>query len=138
MKDINTPLEKAYFTALQDIGVPVYNQELPDNVSPESYILFRSINSNDNSSKSFAKTSTTITVEIHTFKDKINQSVTGNTLAEMVMERIYPYRQFVLPLDGMQMVSTELANDASQNYSQRNQRTYLSRYITFRHSIFMS
>lgn len=138
MKDINYPLRKAYFAALQVTGLPVYYQSLPNNINPENYIVFRSINSNDASTKTSSDTSTTIIVEIHTLKDIMNSGIDADDIAGQVYNYIYQISQFVLPMDLMQMVSTELSNDTVQNFQLNHQQAYISRFITFRHNIFIS
>jgi len=138
MKDINYPLRKAYFAALQATGLPVYYQQLPNNINPENYIVFRSINSNDASTKNSSDTLTTITVEIHTLKDIMNPGLDADNIAGQVYTYIYAISQFVLAMDAMQMVSTEMSNDTVQNFQLNNQQAYISRFITFRHNIFVS
>jgi hypothetical protein len=138
MRDINLPLRKAYFAALSATGLPVYYQSLPNNISPENYIIFRSINSNDASTKSSAETLTTIVVEIHTLKDVINPGVDGDNIAGQVFTYIYAISQFVLPMDQMLMMSTKLANDNAQNIQLNHQQSYLNRFLTFQHHIFVS
>ena len=138
MRDINYPLRKAYYAALQATGLPVYYQSLPNNINPENYIVFRSINSNDASTKNSSDTSTTITVEIHTLKDIMNPGIDADNIAGDVYTYIYAISNFVLPMDEMQMVSTELSNDTVQNFQLNNQQAYISRFITFRHNVFIS
>jgi hypothetical protein len=138
MKDINYPLRKAYKTALDAVGLPVFYQSIPNNINPANYLVFRSINSNDASTKTSADTSTTITVEIHTLKDIMNPGLDADTIAGQVYTYIYAISNFVLPMDQMQMVSTEFSNDTVQNIQLNNQQSYVSRFITFRHNIFVS
>ena len=53
MRDINEPLRVAYATQLLQVpSVPVYYQALPNNLNPDNYIVFRSINNNDASTLS--------------------------------------------------------------------------------------
>ena len=137
MTDVNTPLEKAYYAALKDLTTYVYNGQLPDNISPDEYIIFRSITSNDQSTKNSSDTLTSVTIEIHTVKDKINQTVEGNSLAAKVFQAIYPNPQFNLTLDGIKMINTKLSNDRTDEYRMSNQKCFISRYITFEHLIFI-
>ena len=138
MTDINTALETAYYAALKDITTYVFNGQLPDNVNPEEYIIFRSIQNNDVSTKNSSDTSTNITVEIHTNKNKINQTNDGNSLAAQVFAAIYPNQQFNLTLSGMQMIDTKVVNDRTDEYQMSSQLCYISRYITFRHLIYIA
>ena len=111
---------------------------MPDNVNPEEYIIFRSIQNNDVSTKNSSDTSTNITVEIHTNKNKINQTNDGNSLAAQVFAAIYPNQQFNLTLSGMQMIDTKVVNDRTDEYQMSSQLCYISRYITFRHLIYIA
>ncbi len=138
MKDINYPLRKAYFRALQATGLPVYYQSLPNNINPDNYIVFRSISSGDDSTKSSAQTDTTITVEIHTLRDVINPGLDADLIATDVFNYIYAISQFVLPMDGVLMMSTKLEQDNTQNVQLNNQLAYINRFITFRHRIFVA
>lgn len=137
MIDINWPLRKAYFAALNVTGYPVFYQGLPANINPEEYIVFRSIMSNEASTKNSADTQTTIVVEIHTYQEFANQGRLVETIADLVYQYVYAISQFVLPMDGVQMVSTELVSDETQNYGYLGNRMYIDRFITFRHNIFV-
>lgn len=139
MIDINYSLRIAYFNALTGItDFPVYYQMLPQNISPKQYIIFRSITSNDASTFNSSDTNTSITVEIHTWNDQLNSGLNVDIGAREVLNRIYANPGFVLPLDGAQMVSTQLVNDVTQDFTNSQNRTYISRYLTFRHNIFQS
>ena len=137
MTDINTALETAYYAALKDLTTHVYNGQLPDNVNPEEYIIFRSIQNNDASTQNSSDTSTNITVEIHTNKNKINETNGGNSLAAQVFAAIYPNPQFNLTLSSMQMTDTKLINDRTDEYQMSSQLCYISRYLTFNHLIYI-
>jgi hypothetical protein len=137
MNDINYPLRKAYFAALTATGLPVYYQGLPNNQNPEEYIVFRSINSNEASTKNSADTETQITVEIHTYQEYANQGRLVETIADEIYQYVYAISQFVLPMDGVQMVSTELVSDQTNNYGYLGNRMYIDRFITFKHNIFI-
>lgn len=137
MIDINYALRKAYYSALSGItDVPVYYQGVPNNVSPNNYIVYRSIQSTDASTKNSSDTYTNITVEIHTYTDGINSGLSADEIAGEVYSRIYAFPQDVLAMDGAQMVHTQLANDVTQDFVLQNNRQYISRYITFRHYIY--
>lgn len=137
MIDINISLRNAYKQALSGIdGVPVYYMAVPSTVSPANYIVFRSISSNDASTFNSSDTNTSVTVEIHTWTDGSNSGLSADQVAREVFNRLYANPQFVLQLDGAQMVSTRMTNDVTQNFTNSGNRTYVSRYITFKHNIF--
>lgn len=139
MIDINYSLRIAYTNALAGIAdYPVFYQQLPPNVSPNNYIVFRSINNNDASTFNSSDTNTSITVEIHTWADGLNNGLAADMGAREVYNRIYANPQFRLTLDGAQMVSTRLVNDVTQDFTNSQNRTYVSRYLTFKHNIFQT
>lgn len=137
MIDINYSLRIAYFNALSGIaGVPVFYQTVPGVVSPNNYIVFRSITNTDISTMNTSDTSTQITVEIHTFSDGLNSGLSADMVAREVFNRIYPNPGAVLTLDGAQMISTRLLNDVTQDFTMESNRGYVSRFLTFGHKIF--
>lgn len=136
MKDVNWPLRQAYTTALNGIDVPVYYQSAPSSYTA-NYIVFRSITSNDTSTKNSSDTLTNITVEIHTHGNGSNSGRICDALADEIFNRIYSIPQATLSLLGMQMVSTRLVSDTTNNVLLQGNRTYISRFITFRHNIFV-
>jgi hypothetical protein len=139
MLDINHSLRIAYYTALNGIeGVPVFYQAVPPTVSPDNYIVFRSITSIDDSTVNSCDLSTTITVEIHTWKDGMNSGLDADLIARQVYDRIYPNPSAVLTIDGAQMVNTRVVNDQTQDFVSQQNRGYISRFITFRHRIFLT
>lgn len=137
MRDINWPLRKAYTTYLTGMGVPVYYQSAPPNYT-DDYIVFRGINNNDASTKSSSDTSTNIIVEIHTHNNGTNTGYTADSLADEIYSRIYPNNQTNIQIAGMQCVSTRVASDITNNVLIRDNRSYISRFITFRHLIFIN
>lgn len=138
MIDINYSLRIAYQSALTGIaGVPVFYNNLPPNVSPDTYLIFRSITNTDDSTLSTNDISTQITVEIQTFEDGLNSGQTADMIAREVFNRVYPYHNYNLTIDGAQIVTTRLLNDITQQPVDVGNRVYVSRFITFGHRIFL-
>lgn len=138
MIDINYSLRIAYYSALNGItGVPVFYNNVPANISPDTYIVFRSITSNDASTLSTNDLETQITVEIQTFISGLNNGLSADMIAREVFNRIYPNYNSVLTIDGAQMISTRLLNDVSQPPVGVGDRSYVSRFLTFGHKIYL-
>ena len=138
MIDINYSLRIAYQTALAGIsGVPVFYNNLPPNVSPDTYIIFRSITNTDASTMNSVDVNTQITVEIQTFEDGINSGLTSDMITREVFNRVYPNQGAVLVIDGAQMVSTRLLNDITNQAINVGNRAYVSRFLTFGHKIYL-
>ena len=137
MRDINEPLRIAYAAALSQISVPVYYNTLPSNKNESSYVIFRSINNNDASTKSTFDTSTTIVVDIFTKANIGNSGLTVDRVADEVLQVLYSGRQSNLSLSRGQIVNTEIANDVTQEPLNIAQFSYMQRTITFRHIIYV-
>jgi len=138
MIDINYSLRIAYQTALTGIaGTPVFYNILPPNVSPNNYIIFRSITNTDSSTMNSSDINCQITVEIQTWEDGLNSGLDADQAAREVFSRILPNPGATLTLDGAQMVSTRLLNDITQSPVSIGNRAYMSRFITFGHKIFL-
>ena len=138
MIDINYSLRIAYYTALNGIaGVPVFYNMVPPNISPDNYIIFRSITNNDASTMNSSDIDLQITVEIQTFEDSLNSGLTADMVAREVFNRIYPTPGATLTLDGAQMVKTRMLNDITNVPVTQGNRMYVSRFITFGHNIFL-
>lgn len=138
MIDINYSLRIAYTTALNGItGMPVFYNNLPPNISPDNYIVFRSITNTDASTMNSSDINTQITVEIQTFEDGINSGLTSDMVAREVFTRILPNSGATLTLDGAQMVSTRLLNDITNQPVNIGNRAYVSRFLTFGHKIYL-
>jgi len=138
MIDINYSLRIAYTTALNGItGMPVFYNNLPPNISPDNYIVFRSITNTDASTMNSSDINTQITVEIQTFEDGINSGLTSDMVAREVFIRILPNPGATLTLDGAQMISTRLLNDITNQPVNVGNRAYVSRFLTFGHKIYL-
>lgn len=139
MKDINYPLRKAYNTALETVGIPVYYQFAPNDENSTAYIVFSGIDSNDASTKSSADTDTVIEVRIHTRQDGYINGNSADTYAGLVYDAVYSTQNqvFDLSADGLQMVSTRVQSDNTLDYGVLNNQIFIDRIITFKHKIFI-
>src|ERR1043165_65107 len=103
MRDAQCPLQKAYLNALTGITynsltIPVYYQMIPDNISPDNYIIFGPVTNTDRSNFINPETDSLMRVTIHTFQMKYNTGVAISALTEEVFNRIYPNSQFNVDL----------------------------------------
>ena len=142
MRDVNYSLRKSYYAALTGItyeasAVPVYYLQAPDDIAASNYIVFGGVTNSDLSTKNSADTSSLMRVTIHTFKDKYNDGKAADFIAGEVLQRIYPNSQAALVLDdSLQMFSTELVSDLTQDYNIQNATVYIDRILIFRHKIY--
>lgn len=138
MIDINYSVRIAYTAALAGIaGVPVFYNAVPPNISPDNYIVFRSITNTDASTMNSSDIDMQVTVEIQTFENGLNPGLNADMIAREVFNRILPNPSAVLTLDGAQMVTTRMLNDVGQPPITLGNRSYVSRVITFGHKIFL-
>lgn len=143
MLDVNYPCQKSYLIALtgisyNSVAVPVYYQEIPDNVSPDNYIIYDGIVNTDASTFHSADTFTSMRVSIHTFQMKYNTGRAAAFIGGEVFSRIYPTKQAIIDLspDGLQCVSTELTQDITQQLFHQTSKVYIDRILIFRHRIY--
>lgn len=145
MRDSNRALRVAYIAKLStppitynSVEVPVWYGEVPGEETANNYIVIGQIDNNDVSTKYKADTSTTIRVAIHTHNEVTNDGDAADTIAGIVMERIYPadHAQLDLSADNLQVALTELSGDFLQDYEVEGARKYIDRILTFRHHIF--
>lgn len=137
MKDVNTPLRKAYHTALTLTGVKDYYMQAPDGLKG-SYIVFSSLSGSPVKTNSGSTVTVNIQVTIFTEGTQYNSGDDADTIAGKVYERVFPTPTHKLTLaTGFQMVSTELVNDNTNTWRLKNQVVAIDRTITFQHKIFI-
>lgn len=138
-QDINYSLRRAYNSALTGIeGVPAFYNTVPEIVSHDKYIVFRSITNTGESTGTSSDVECQITVEIQTFNDGLNDGDSADLIAREVFNRINPGFVSTLTMDGAQIVNTRLLNDITQPPVTIGNRAYVGRIITFGHRIFIT
>jgi hypothetical protein len=135
MKDVELPLRKAYTLALKNIGVPVYYQNLPNDISATSYVLITIPTSTDDSNKHNNGTETSVRIGIYTSAENVNTGQSAANIANAIYGAILPNPTATLTLDGLQMISTVLRSDTTEDFKQKNTIIYIDRFITFTHKI---
>lgn len=142
MKDVNYPLRKAYIIALANmvvdgIPIPVYYPAVPEEETSKAYILLSQPSNVDNGTKNSSDTDTSMQLKIITWDEGSNSGKLADMIANEIFARIYPIPQATLDLsaDNINMVSTELSNDNTQDYGSVNNRFFIDRYLTFKHFI---
>lgn len=139
MKDVNYPLQKAYLDALSGIvidtvTIPVYYQQIPNDLNPDNYILFSPIINVDISPKTCFQTESSMQVIIYTYQAKGNTGKTCGLIVNEIMQRIYT-KPSTLQADGVSVLSTKLESDTTNGYSTLGVRTYVERRLVFNHII---
>jgi hypothetical protein len=138
MKDINSPLLKAYFSVIDNLDIKVYEGEEPDNVADKIYVVLSNITSNETSTKSSIDVNATIQVSIHSWESKYNNSKNLNIAVGQILDAIKPSSNSVLDLSefGLEMLNLTKQSDSTQNLGNLNGRVYISRILVFKQDIF--
>ncbi len=133
---------KALLSTIQYDGNPVqvFFQQLPTTISPGIYIIFGSIRNNNLSNKTSSATQTSVQVSIFTNSLKYSDGAAVDTVANEVLNRLWPYPAFNITLDHnfFQVVTTELQSDFTQDNSQLGAFVYIDRIMTFTHGIYQN
>jgi hypothetical protein len=142
VKDINNPLIKAYFTALQgnvtnqaSAVVEVYEGEEPDDLLASEYIVITDVSGSDASTKGNTGHNARVQITINTWKTKYVNKKELNYIAGQILEIIMPTPQSTLQADGIQIVTTTLDNSTDLDYGVLAARKFISRNLIFSHLI---
>jgi hypothetical protein len=138
MKDINSPLLKAYFSVINNLDIKVYEGEEPDNVGDKIYVVLSNITSNETSTKSSLDVNATIQVSVHSWEYKYNNSKNLNIAVGQILDAIKPSSNSVLDLSefGLEMLNLTKQSDSTQNLGNLDGRVYISRILVFKQDIF--
>ena len=138
MKDINSPLFKAYYDAINNLDIKVYEGEEPDNVNDKIYVVLSNITSNETSTKNSIDHNATIQVSVHSWDYKYNNSKNLNDTVGLILDAIKPNQNSVLDLSefGLEMLNLTKQSDTTQNLGNLNGRVYISRILVFKQDIF--
>lgn len=139
MIDINTPILKAYYNAIDALGIPVYEGEEPDDLLDKIYVVISDVSSNDVSTKSSFDFNCNIQLSIHSWEYKYVNSSTLNTTVGQILQAIKPdvNSVFDLSADGMQMTDLKLAQDVTQRLGILGERKFITRILIFTQNIFI-
>lgn len=143
MKDVNWPLRKIYYSALNNLSynsttVRAFYQKAPNDITDNYYIVYAGITNNDVSSKQKSDTETSVRVTIHTKEAVSNNGRAADDIAQLVFDAIYPDKlnRPDLSADGLQIVNTRLQSDFPIDYNIQGALEYIDRVLTFTHRIY--
>lgn len=139
MRDINTALLTAYYSALSGVGVPIYEGEEPDDVKDPIYIVMSDAVGLEQSTKNSTDVQYTLQLSIHSWKYKYNNSSDLNDVTSAVFQAIKPDSNSVLDLsgDGLQMMNLQVQTDRTERIGEMGGRVYISRILIFKQDIFV-
>lgn len=142
MKDINNPLIKAYYLALQynvtnqaSVVVEVYEGEEPDDLLASEYIVITDVSDTDASNKGCTGHDARVQITINTWKTKYVNKKELNYISGQILELIMPTPQSTLQANGIQIVTTTLNGSNDLDYGVLANRKFISRNLIFSHLI---
>lgn len=135
MLDINNPLIKAYYDAILPLGYPVYEGEEPDDELAKIYIVISDVTATDASVKKGIRHNAQIQITVNSWEVKYNNSKAMNTTAGQILTAVYADPITALQPTGVEIITTELANDNTTQYGKLAGRVYISRNLIFSHII---
>jgi len=137
MIDINTPLQKAFYDAIVTTGVPVYEGEEPDDLTAPIYAVIQDVQSQDAGDLNTRARQAQVTVSVHSWKLKYNNSADLNTSVGLILGALLPGTSSALDLtgSGLQMVTMSLQSDITQRLGKIGGREYISRILIFNSKI---
>lgn len=139
MKDINTPLLKAYYNAIDALDLPIYEGEEPDDVKDKIYCVMSDAISVEKSTDNSSDVQTTIQISIHSWEYKYNNSKNLNSAVDLILQAIKPTSTSVLDLsaDGLQMMNLSIQTDRTERYGEIGGKIFISRILIFKQDIFV-
>lgn len=135
MKDFNTSLLKAYYSAINALDIPVYEGEEPDDVLDKIYCVLSDVTNQDVSTKSSFDFNCSIQISIHSWEYKYVNSTELNEKVNLILGAIKPEKISTLIADGVQVSTTKLTQDITQRLGILGERKFISRIIIFNHLI---
>lgn len=146
MRDINTPLQKTYYDALNGNVVnnavqvvKVYEDQEPDGEDAEQYIVITGRNSNDTSTKSSSDVSAEIQITVNTRRRKYNNRKELNYICDQILQIIKPTPNAVLDMESfnIQMMNLSLQSDTELDYGTLAEQAFVSRNLIFQQDLFI-
>ncbi len=146
MRDINTPLQKTYYEALNGNVVnnamqvvKVYEDQEPDGEDAEQYIVITGRSSSDASTKSSTDVSAEIQITVNTRKRKYNNRKELNYICDQILQIIKPTPNAVLDMEtfNIQMMNLSLQSDIELDYGVLAEQAFVSRNLIFQQDLFI-
>jgi len=135
VKDFNTSLLKAYYSAINALDIPVYEGEEPDDVLDKIYCVLSDVTNQDVSTKSSFDFNCSIQISIHSWEYKYVNSTELNEKVNLILGAIKPEKISTLIADGVQVSTTKLTQDITQRLGILGERKFISRILIFNHLI---
>ena len=139
MRDINSALLQAYYEVIDDLDIPVFEGEEPDDVKHKIYAVLSDVINIESSTDNSSDTTTTIQISVHSWEYKYNNSKTLNSAVDDIIQAIKPTSTSVLDLSpyNLQMMNLTIQTDRTERFGEIGGKIFISRILVFKQNIFV-
>jgi hypothetical protein len=139
MRDINSALLQAYYEVIDDLDIPVFEGEEPDDVKHKIYVVLSDVINIESSTDNSSDTTSTIQISVHSWEYKYNNSKTLNSTVDDIIQAIKPTSTSVLDLSefNLQMMNLSIQTDRTERFGEIGGKIFISRILVFKQNIFV-
>jgi hypothetical protein len=139
MRDINSALLQAYYEVIDDLDIPVFEGEEPDDVKHKIYAVLSDVINIESSTDNSSDTTSTIQISVHSWEYKYNNSKTLNSTVDDIIQAIKPTSTSVLDLSefNLQMMNLSIQTDRTERFGELGGKIFISRILIFKQNIFV-
>lgn len=139
MRDINSALLQAYYEVIDDLDIPVFEGEEPDDVKHKIYAVLSDVINIESSTDNSSDTTSTIQISVHSWEYKYNNSKTLNSAVDDIIQAIKPTSTSVLDLSpfNLQMMNLTIQTDRTERFGEIGGKIFISRILVFKQNIFV-
>jgi len=139
MRDINSALLQAYYEVIDDLDIPVFEGEEPDDVKHKIYAVLSDVINIESSTSNSSDNTSTIQISVHSWEYKYNNSKTLNSAVDDIIQAIKPTSTSVLDLSAfdLQMMNLSIQTDRTERFGEIGGKIFISRILIFKQNIFV-
>ena len=139
MRDVNSAILQAYYQVINDLDIPVYEGEEPDDIKDKIYCVISDATSTETSTDTSTDVNLTIQLSIHSWEYKYNNSKNLNNVVGMILEAIKPTSTSVFDLTSfdLQMMNLSVQTDRTERLGEIGGKVFISRILIFKQDIFV-
>jgi hypothetical protein len=139
MRDINSALLQAYYEVIDDLDIPVFEGEEPDDVKHKIYAVLSDVINIESSTSNSSDNTSTIQISVHSWEYKYNNSKTLNSAVDDIIQAIKPTSTSVLDLSAfdLQMMNLSIQTDRTERFGELGGKIFISRILIFKQNIFV-
>jgi len=139
MRDINSALLQAYYEVIDDLDIPVFEGEEPDDVKHKIYAVLSDVINIESSTSNSSDNTSTIQISVHSWEYKYNNSKNLNSAVDDIIQAIKPTSTSVLDLSpfNLQMMNLSIQTDRTERFGELGGKIFISRILIFKQNIFV-